>query len=46
MVLSGEEDADGLPAMPPAQKIIIGVCLLAAVCFIVYMALSGAGVLD
>ena len=40
MVLSDEEDADGLPAMPPAQKIIIGVCLVAVLGFVIYMLLT------
>lgn len=38
MVLSDAEDEDGVPAMPPAQKIIIAVALIAAICFAIYMA--------
>ena len=30
MVLSQGEDEDGIPAMPPAQKILIALCLIAA----------------
>ena len=41
MVLSDTEDADGVPTMPPAQKIIIGVCLVAVIGFIIYMAITG-----
>ena len=36
MVTSSETDDDGLPAMPPAQKIIIAVCIIAALGFVVY----------
>ena len=45
MVLSEGEDADGLPAMPPAQKIIIGVCLVCAVGAALFVALSNAGII-
>lgn len=45
MVLSSDEDDDGIPTMPPAQKIVIGICLLCAVCLAVYVALSNAGVI-
>lgn len=38
MVLSEAEDGDGVPAMPPAQKIIIAIALIAAICFAIYMA--------
>lgn len=37
MVLSDSEDEDGVPAMPPAQKIIIALALIAALCFVIYM---------
>ena len=36
MVTSGSVDDDGIPTMPAAQKIIIGVALIALVAFIVY----------
>ena len=39
MVTSSETDDDGLPAMPPAQKIIIAVCVIAALGFVVYSVL-------
>lgn len=39
MVTSSEIDDDGLPAMPPAQKIIIAVCIIAALGFVVYSVL-------
>ena len=39
MVTSSETDDDGLPAMPPAQKIIIAVCIIAALGFVVYSVL-------
>lgn len=45
MVLSDTEDEDGLPSMPPAQKIVIGICLLCAVCLALYVVLSNAGVI-
>ena len=45
MVLSSDEDEDGLPSMPPAQKIVIGVCLVLAVVVVVYVALSNAGMI-
>lgn len=37
MVLSDSEDEDGVPTMPPAQKIIIALALIAALCFVIYM---------
>ena len=37
MVLSDTEDEDGVPAMPPAQKIVIALALAAALCFVIYM---------
>ena len=45
MVLSDDEDDDGIPTMPPAQKIVIGICLLCAVCLALYVVLSNAGVI-
>ncbi len=45
MVLSSDEDDDGIPTMPPAQKIVIGICLLCAVCLALYVVLSNAGVI-
>lgn len=45
MVLSEGEDADGLPSMPPAQKIIIGVCLVCAIGAALFVALSNAGII-
>lgn len=44
MVLSEGEDDDGIPTMPPAQKAIIAVCIVLAVCAIAYVALSNGGV--
>ena len=37
MVLSSGEDEDGLPTMPMAQKLIIGICLVAAIAVVVYL---------
>ena len=45
MVLSSDEDEDGLPSMPPAQKIVIGVCLVLALVVVVYVARSNAGMI-
>lgn len=45
MVLSSDEDEDGLPSMPPAQRIVIGVCLLLAVVVIAYVVLSNNGMI-
>lgn len=45
MVLSEGEDDDGMPSMPPAQKITIGICLLVALCVVAYIALSNLGML-
>ncbi|OUP08451.1 hypothetical protein [Collinsella sp. An2] len=45
MVLSEGEDEDGVPSMPPAQKLIIAIALLAFVCGAVYVALVNTGVL-
>lgn len=45
MVLSEGEDEDGVPSMPPAQKIIIAIALVAFICGAVYVALSNAGAL-
>lgn len=45
MVLSSDEDEDGLPSMPPAQRIVIGVCLLLAVVVIAYVVLTNAGMI-
>ena len=42
---TSDEDEDGLPSMPPAQKIVIGVCLVLAVVVVVYVALSNAGMI-
>lgn len=36
MVTSDTLDSDGIPTMPLAQKIIIGICLVAAIGFVVY----------
>lgn len=36
MVTSGGTDEDGLPTMPPAQKLIIAICVLAAIGFVAY----------
>ena len=44
MVLSEGEDDDGIPTMPPAQKAIIAVCIVLALCAIAYVALSNGGV--
>lgn len=45
MVLSEGEDNDGMPSMPPAQKITIGICLVVALCVVAYIALSNLGML-
>lgn len=45
MVLSSEEDDDGIPTMPPAQKIVIGICLLLAIVAIVYVVLTNNGMI-
>lgn len=45
MVLSEGEDDDGMPSMPPAQKITIGICLVVALCVVAYIALSNLGML-
>lgn len=41
MVLSEGEDEDGVPTMPPAQKIIIALALVAVVVIVAYFALNG-----
>lgn len=43
MVLSDAEDGDGIPTMPPAQKIMIAVCLVAVICAAVYIVTTGGG---
>ena len=45
MVLSDTEDEDGLPSMPPAQKIVIGVCLVLAVVVIIYVTMTNNGMI-
>lgn len=45
MVLSQGEDEDGIPEMPPAQKILIAVCLIVALCAAVYFVLNNMGML-
>lgn len=45
MVLSEGEDDDGMPSMPPAQKITICICLVVALCVVAYIALSNLGML-
>ena len=45
MVLSEGEDDDGMPSMPPAQKITVGICLVVALCVVAYIALSNLGML-
>ena len=45
MVLSDTTDEDGLPTMPPAQRIIIVICILLAACAVAYVALTRAGVI-
>ncbi|MDY2777111.1 MAG: hypothetical protein SOU51_01850 [Collinsella sp.] len=39
----GEEDEDGIPPMPPAQKIIIGLCFLAVAVALAWMVLGNVG---
>ena len=45
MVLSQGEDEDGIPAMPPAQKITIGLCLVVAACVAGYFIMNNLGLL-
>lgn len=45
MVSTGELDDDGIPAMAPAQKIIIGIAIVAVIVFAVYTYLSNTGAL-
>lgn len=45
MVLSQGEDDDGIPAMPPAQKILIALCLVAALAAGAYVVLNNLGML-
>ena len=45
MVLSDTEDEDGLPSMPPAQKIVIGVCLVLAVVVVIYVTMTNNGMI-
>ena len=45
MVLSDGEDEDGIPTMPPAQKITIGVCFALALVVIAYFVASNFGLL-
>lgn len=45
MVLSEGEDDDGIPTMPPAQKITIAVCLVIALALIAYFVLGNLGIL-
>lgn len=45
MVLSQGEDEDGIPAMPPAQKILIAICLIAALGAAAYVVLNNLGML-
>lgn len=45
MVLSEGEDADGVPEMPPAQKLIILIALVCVVGGALYVALTNASVL-
>ncbi|WP_051031317.1 MULTISPECIES: hypothetical protein [Enorma] len=45
MVLSQGEDDDGIPAMPPAQKILIALCLIAALAAGAYVVLNNLGML-
>lgn len=45
MVLSQGEDEDGIPEMPPAQKILIAICLIVALCAAVYFVLNNMGML-
>lgn len=45
MVLSEGEDDDGIPTMPPAQKITIAACLVIAFALIAYFVLGNLGIL-
>ena len=45
MVLSQGEDDDGIPTMPPAQKILIAICLIAALGAAAYVVLNNLGML-
>ena len=45
MVLSQGEDEDGIPTMPPAQKILIAICLIAALGAAAYVVLNNLGML-
>ncbi len=45
MVLSDGEDDDGIPKMPPAQKITIALCFVLAACIVGYFVLSNLGML-
>ena len=45
MVSSTEADDDDIPGMAPAQKLIIGICLLAVIGFALYIGLGKAGLL-
>ena len=45
MVLSDEHDDDDMPAMPPAQKLIIAICVIGLVVAIGWYALSNSGIL-
>lgn len=45
MVLSDGEDSDGIPTMPPAQKITIALCFVMAACIVGYFVLSNLGML-
>ncbi len=45
MVLSDDEDEDGMPVMPPAQRIIIAICIIAVIIAAVYVALSNTGMI-
>lgn len=44
MVMTKDEvDDDGIPPMPPAQKLIIGICVVAVIASIVWFASGGIG---
>ena len=46
MVSSTEPTGDDdIPGMPPAQKLIIGICLIAVVVFAAYIGLGHAGII-
>lgn len=45
MVLSDGEDDDGIPKMPPAQKITIALCFVLALCIVGYLVLSNLGMI-